>query len=132
MGNNWNPQTPLVGAHISVITPASFPSSITVDTLYYFALVSGVQHSRQTVTHCTKWAPQYFKAHLAPHVVITTSLTTFPAPYFTARDCFATPNLYVPIPSPFTQPSAPLRSGSHQSALCPESVSILCACLFCA
>ena len=58
---------------------------ITVDIQYYFILVSGVQHSGQTVIQFTEWYPDDSSSHLAPYIVIRILLTIFLTLYFTSH-----------------------------------------------
>ena len=61
--------------------------------------------------------PNISSTHLAPHTVITISLTVFPVLYFTPHDYFVTTNLYFSVPSPFSPspPTPPLGQPSAYS-----------------
>ena len=60
--------------------------SIKVYIQYCFVLVSGVQHSGQTLIYVTKWCPQY--AQHPPGAVHS---------YYNITDCIPYAVLYVPV-----------------------------------
>ena len=62
----------------------------TVYILCYFVLVSGVQHSAQTVIYLQS-VPGI--PNLAPYIVVTILLTIFPRLYLTTHDYLVTTNL---------------------------------------
>ena len=103
--------------------------------LIFFVLVSGVQHSSQTLLQLTRWSPWYFQSppgsiQLSSFI---TALTVFPELYFTPLWLFCN---YQSVPLNLVtvsarSPSPPPTPGNHQSVLCIyECVSIWFVHLF--
>ena len=106
--------------------------SMSIYSQYYFVLVSGVQHSGQTLIYFT-----VFCTSTASHIAITKLWIIFPCSTLCPHDYFVTSNPHFSTPSPSSPsvPTAPCpahRPGISQPVLCIyKSVSILFVSLFC-
>ena len=94
-----------------------FYFSTTAYIQYYFVLVSGVQHSGQTIMYFTKWSPWYFQCPPGPiHGYYSVNDYVAPSVLYVPGTILTT-NLYFLILCIFTHsPSTPLI-GNHQNTL---------------